>query len=879
MEMTDHALLTRWAHERDAEAFRELVERHSGLVFGAARRILRNDAAAEDVAQECFMALARTKPSSCRLTPAWLHRVAVNRAIDALRSETRRKNRESQFMRDKEPQEPTWDDVEPLVDEAVAKLPELTQAVIVQHFFEGKTHSDIARNLGCTRSAVTHRIQRGVEIVRGKLAKQGVMASGGVFAALLKEHGLETAPTALTSRLGKMAIAGFPKATSVSGLGALLASGTLIAAGIVAVLLLAGVEAYVLFGRPGGPAQIASTASASGTLEIAGVDSPAFDSSLAEPAATPEEQARGEYQSPDGETAAGRKEDDEQPAAGGGVTISGIVLNDQSYALPGAHVLLVGRPGLQQLRAECDRSGRFRIGQLPSNAAFQVSVNAEGYRLSSTASDTFVTTPVSGELSNLKYILIPGTTIRGKVLNSNDIPLADALVTLRGFATARGHGSQGGFRRSALTDQEGRFLMGVMAPGVGAFLVTHASEGEAIFSGVVMSEDEKITLRMGQHAEIAGVIATSSGKPAEGYRVNLQGGFSMEAVMGDEVMAVKGDGADLSTVTDDRGHYVLASVDPNQTYIIGVKSPNGSAASNDIPLEPLQPGEHREWNYTIQSGMQVSGSITTANGTPVQRARIMCEFNGHTEATWVERGHFSIALHEPGQYLLWPNVSSYDEDELRSSYGRSIDFVPGETVQADFLVPSPFSMTVRAVDEGGHPITEAEANVWCMTGAKGFSHFLDGKTDSNGEYTYGQFAPGAQAFFTVQKKGYASTSTTRVSGQAEQSYGPLEVVLYRSGGLEGHLLDAEGKPLANARAGIGILQPPVPVPVAGTTPNQSFTTDAQGGFTIADGLPATDCTLYFYMGNGPERLACTLETDVVAEGIVNIGGVQLAPKE
>ena len=59
MPATDVALLELWIAARDGEAFNELVSRYAGLVHGACRRVLGNAHDAQDVAQDCFLKLAR----------------------------------------------------------------------------------------------------------------------------------------------------------------------------------------------------------------------------------------------------------------------------------------------------------------------------------------------------------------------------------------------------------------------------------------------------------------------------------------------------------------------------------------------------------------------------------------------------------------------------------------------------------------------------------------------------------------------------------------------------------------------------------------------------------------------------------------------------
>src|SRR6185369_3781011 len=90
----DTLLIERWSRSGDAEAFTELVRRHAGMVYGTCRRIVGDHHAAEDVAQECLLELAR-KASSVRASVAgFLHTTAISRARDRLRQDLARDRRE-----------------------------------------------------------------------------------------------------------------------------------------------------------------------------------------------------------------------------------------------------------------------------------------------------------------------------------------------------------------------------------------------------------------------------------------------------------------------------------------------------------------------------------------------------------------------------------------------------------------------------------------------------------------------------------------------------------------------------------------------------------------------------------------------------------------
>ena len=72
----------------DAGAFRTRVVRHLAGVLAVARRMLRDDAEAEDVAQDAFLRVwqhaERWRPEGGRFT-TWFYRVVVNESIDRLR--------------------------------------------------------------------------------------------------------------------------------------------------------------------------------------------------------------------------------------------------------------------------------------------------------------------------------------------------------------------------------------------------------------------------------------------------------------------------------------------------------------------------------------------------------------------------------------------------------------------------------------------------------------------------------------------------------------------------------------------------------------------------------------------------------------------------
>ena len=209
MASGDLALLKRWTENRDAEAFRELATRYAGVVYGTCRRVLGNAADAEDTAQECLLTLAKASAPPQRNLGAWLHRVAVNRARDRVKQDRRRREREMRYVREQSTTvQAEWRDIEAYVDEAIAALPGEFKEAIVGHFLQGRSHAEVAEELGVSRSTVTYRVGKGVELIRKDLRHRGIQIAAPALTALLTANMAEAAPASLAAAVGKMALSG-----------------------------------------------------------------------------------------------------------------------------------------------------------------------------------------------------------------------------------------------------------------------------------------------------------------------------------------------------------------------------------------------------------------------------------------------------------------------------------------------------------------------------------------------------------------------------------------------------------------------------------------------------------------------------------------------
>ncbi|MFP3949121.1 MAG: RNA polymerase sigma factor [Longimicrobiales bacterium] len=143
--------LIRDARVGNPAAVRALYERHAPRVYAVVRRIAGDEHAAQDCAQEAWIRAIEALPSfrgDARFS-TWLHRIAVNEALQHVRKDKRREKRREPMPR-VIPVEPTPPDVllEERLERALDQLPGGMRQVLTLHDVEGHTHREIGEMLG-----------------------------------------------------------------------------------------------------------------------------------------------------------------------------------------------------------------------------------------------------------------------------------------------------------------------------------------------------------------------------------------------------------------------------------------------------------------------------------------------------------------------------------------------------------------------------------------------------------------------------------------------------------------------------------------------------------------------------------------------------------
>jgi len=143
-----------------------LFRRHWPAAFRAAYLVVHDAAAAEDIAQEAFLAAVRALDRFDRRRPfgPWLHRIVVNRAIDWTRARALRREVGGDAVPEAVAPEHRPDD-----GTVVALLSNLSpehRAVIVLRYLLDYTPGEIAELLDLPRGTVNSRLRRGLDALQ-----------------------------------------------------------------------------------------------------------------------------------------------------------------------------------------------------------------------------------------------------------------------------------------------------------------------------------------------------------------------------------------------------------------------------------------------------------------------------------------------------------------------------------------------------------------------------------------------------------------------------------------------------------------------------------------------------------------------------------------
>jgi RNA polymerase sigma-70 factor, ECF subfamily len=154
-----------------------LFREHWPRAHRAAFLVVQDGAAAEDIAQEAFLAAVRNLDRFDRRRPfgPWLHRIVVNRAIDFARGRALRREARGDALEHVEADTEENVHANPFSDsvgEGLASLSPEHRAVIVLRYLLEYTPGEIAELLDLPRGTVNSRLRRGLDRLEGILDRR-----------------------------------------------------------------------------------------------------------------------------------------------------------------------------------------------------------------------------------------------------------------------------------------------------------------------------------------------------------------------------------------------------------------------------------------------------------------------------------------------------------------------------------------------------------------------------------------------------------------------------------------------------------------------------------------------------------------------------------
>lgn len=259
MRVDDMELVRDYAVRQSEPAFETLVSRHVDLVYSAALRQMNNPQVAEEVAQAVFIILARKagRLGPGTILPGWLYHTTRYVCADVLKIERRRRKREQEaYMQSTLIDDPdrNWEQLAPLLDEAMANLGEKDRNAVVLRFFGGKSMQDVGVAMSASEEATKKRVQRAVDKLRLFFMKRGVALSSTVISGALSHHAVHAAPTTMMASVvaaakGSAATSTFGLAKGVLKFMAWTKLKTVAAAGGVVLLAAAGTTVVIVKSR------------------------------------------------------------------------------------------------------------------------------------------------------------------------------------------------------------------------------------------------------------------------------------------------------------------------------------------------------------------------------------------------------------------------------------------------------------------------------------------------------------------------------------------------------------------------------------------------------------------------------------------------------
>ncbi|MHB1421837.1 MAG: sigma-70 family RNA polymerase sigma factor [Gemmataceae bacterium] len=662
-EDSDEQLLIAFTTRREDSAFDTLVHRHGAMVLHVCRRVLGHEQDAEDAFQATFLVLARhaAKLRKKASLASFLHGTAYRIALKAKQSAARRRKHEGQApprAAVTPADEVSWREVQALVDEEIAQLPEVNRSVFILCCLENVSRAEAARRLGLKEGTLSSRLAKARKRLGQRLARRGVELS-----AVLATFALVEAPASALPVVPVTSITGAtvsPAVTALAeGISPLLGLGK---SKIVAVIVLAA----TLLGGAGG--WFAQSRMEKESVARRGVSPPVrAESGGLTPRRAPET-----------------------------VAIHGRVLDPDGKPIQGARLYWPRLPKTPVRSeddieftqpAKSDADGRFRFelptADLRAEQKFPVLAAADGFGVD------WAELPKADAPAELTLRLVKDQPIEGRIISTEGKPLAGVRVRALGvskppqerlddFLTLWKNDWQKARQQiasppqvmllppdekvsQAVTDKDGRFrvcgagcerivllrLHGSVVSQTTLHVITRAGCDAAPINKVVLdrtpSEERRLSQLVLLHGPTIEYVAPAS-RRIEG---TVREAGTGKSVPGFVIFCVSGLDDIVHAVADKDGRYKLDGMPKKDQYVLTAEPPaNSSWLRAGARIQDKEGLQSIAVDFTVARGIVVKGRIrdhATGNGV---------------------RGHLRFAPLPQNSFAGKPGYDSYKYESL-----------------------------------------------------------------------------------------------------------------------------------------------------------------------------------------------------------------------
>lgn len=648
----------------------EQLRRHEPFVRELARLLVLDGHAAEDLAQQTWVAALTAAPGEVRSPRAWLAGVLQKLAGKHARRERVRRVTADR-LRTTAASEPNAghaasaaevverEHARAAVVRAVMALPEDYRSVVLLRWFDGMPPRDVAQRLGVPVETVRTRCRRALERLRAQLDRD-VRGGREAWATMLL-------PLATPERGVAAGFVGVPVGVITAGGLCMTTKGKLL--GAVALLAIA-VLAWRLVPAGGAPLPADRAETRDAPIATATVDAGIDDRGI-EAAGIEREHAtpRGTH-----EPAAAAA-----PSTATGSIEVRTVWHDGTPA-PGVLVVVMGRPGRRPLQT--DEHGVVVCSGLAPRT-YMVNID-RGHMVPEQPRIEVV----AGAQTECVLTVPEGLTVAGVVVDANGSPIADAAIRVGAMVA--------GCFDATRTGPDGTFVARDLATRcrVGAAASQFAPSPMFHLTGSAGATQQLRIVLHGVPAQLRGSVVDRDGQPVAGALV---------AIEHQGIWRPTGSGPDTTTpetgpVWSDQDGRFTASPLASGPYRVRILSDEHATWREAVSVEA---GETLDVHAVLLRGASLTGVVRTADGTPIAGASIRIEsereiVNGsYTDA----EGRYRITSVAPGKFLVRARPTL--QSQLTTS--QQMTFADGVPYTWHVVLPNMQDLRGRVLAHDGAP--------------------------------------------------------------------------------------------------------------------------------------------------------------------------------